>query len=640
MTFIAGLLLPWLAMAGTFTSEGMDGMVGNEDAKDRSRSQDWVVLRHAFRIREEIENPFMAPVWVVISWRGRNGSGANIHVPAFYDGDSTWKVRYTPLHAGEYTVDGYLLGEEPRAAITLSVDTQGDAGLGFYVESEPVGIFPTPCTEHVQRFRFNSGEPYFPMGYNLGWTTLDGYKTHFAKMEKAGLNWSRAWMCHWSDQNPGWVMGRDMSQGELDLDVLRKWDAIIGEAEKRGILLQLVLQHHGQYSTWVNPNWEENPWNVENGGWLGSPSDFFTDEKARMFTRARYRYFVARWGYSPAILAWELFNEVEFTDGYLGESLVSLWPQAGGGLKMDAATVAQITSNLGGIHEELASAGPGSLVRLMEAWRNMSLRRPVLYDFGLGRDVVADWHGEMAAYIRRHDPTPRMITTSSVPPDSRIWDSMDFLQVHTYQREMITPMVNLPGGVPHYEKPVFVGEMGDHEIQNSGKGDGRYHHGMIWGGLFSGAAGAAQVWAWDRVVDLDLYPLLRSLVDYSNLAEHSNHPYRPVSLAAYKMTSGSDHAPLAAHGLVGHGRLLLWVYDPASVNLPNPPMQNAYIHLPDFLLHGDDLRVTWWNTREGIIKEVSTHNTGNGEPLSTPEFSGDIAAIIVSDVQNKSRSLP
>jgi hypothetical protein len=31
-------------------------------------------------------------------------------------------------------------------------------------------------------------------------------------------------------------------------------------------------------------------------------------------TKAKYRYIIARWGYSPSILAWELFNEVQYTD--------------------------------------------------------------------------------------------------------------------------------------------------------------------------------------------------------------------------------------------------------------------------------------------------------------------------------------
>lgn len=81
-------------------------------------------------------------------------------------------------------------------------------------------------------------------------------------------------------------------------------------AERHGIYFQLVLQHHGQYTT-TNSNWDENPWNAENGGFLNTPEEFLTSERAKELTRRKYRYIMARWSYSPQIMAWELFNEVQ-----------------------------------------------------------------------------------------------------------------------------------------------------------------------------------------------------------------------------------------------------------------------------------------------------------------------------------------
>lgn len=618
-------------------ANGMTNEAGVQDGKD---NMDFVVMEHAFQVAEEPEHPFMAPVWVTLGWQGNDGGEGTLHVPAFYDGDSVWRMRHTPLEPGRYIVRNYLLGDDPDAAALLDAKPLSTSGSEFTVENSPVRVFPTPCREHVQRFRYNTGEPYFPIGYNVGWSTLDGYRDHFSRMEKTGLNWSRVWMCHWSDQNPDWVMGRHLEPGDLDLDVLRRWDEIIRLAEKHGVLLQLVLQHHGQYSTWVNPNWEENPWNRRNGGWLDAPSDFFTDEKARKLTRARYRYFVARWGYSPAILAWELFNEVEFTNGYLGEPLVALWPQAGSDSSLNATTFTRLGEVAGAFRTIKTGSGPGNLERLLHAWKNMSTRRPVLYDFGLGRDQVADWHDEMAAYIRNLDPTPRMVTTSSIPPDSRIWDSMDFKQVHTYQRQMITPMLNLPGDISNHTKPVFVGEMGDHEVLDNHKTDGRYYHGMIWAGLFSGAAGAAQVWAWDQVVQQDMYPIFRSVIGFIDMAEIAFHPFQPINLMAAGHPNGREDMVVNAHGLLADGRLLMWIHDGVMVNQNNPSGQHASIQLPDGIFEESPLKVTWWNTRKGAVEEVAIHEPGPGSPLTTPEFEGDIAAIVVPDHQYTRRSLP
>ncbi len=82
----------------------------------------------------------------------------------------------------------------------------------------------------------------------------------------------------------------------------------------------MVLQHHGQFSTTTDSNWSQNPYNLANagadGGFLSKAEDFFTDPRAIQLTKNKFRYIVARWGYSSAILAWEIFNEVQYTDGW------------------------------------------------------------------------------------------------------------------------------------------------------------------------------------------------------------------------------------------------------------------------------------------------------------------------------------
>ena len=52
------------------------------------------------------------------------------------------------------------------------------------------------------------------------------------------------------------------------------------------------------------------------GGPLGAPREFFTSVDARILHQNKLRYVVARYGHSPAILAWALFSEAEFTQEY------------------------------------------------------------------------------------------------------------------------------------------------------------------------------------------------------------------------------------------------------------------------------------------------------------------------------------
>ncbi len=48
-----------------------------------------------------------------------------------------------------------------------------------------------------------------------------------------------------------------------------------------------------------------------NGGPAATPKDFFTNAESKAMYKNRLRYLIARWGYSPAIAAWEFFNEID-----------------------------------------------------------------------------------------------------------------------------------------------------------------------------------------------------------------------------------------------------------------------------------------------------------------------------------------
>jgi hypothetical protein len=299
----------------------------------------------------------------------RPGGGGELVLPAFFDGGETWRVRHTPTAPGCYKVVRVTVNGKPLKAGALAPAGGWDVAAatarpsltGGYVRRDPAD---------PARLAFEDGATYYPVGHNVAWRggSDPDYATTFGKMGAAGENWSRVWMNHWDDKNLDWPTGRKVEPGRLDLEVARKWDGIVDAAEKNGVRFQMTLQHHGQYSTDVNPNWNENPWNKANGGWLATPEEFFTDARAKALTKAKYRYIVARWGYSPAVLAWELFNEVQFTAA---------------ARKRDYA-------------------------------------------------AVAAWHKEMAAFLREQDPYRHLVTTSSDTDLPGLYDAADYVQPHSY----------------------------------------------------------------------------------------------------------------------------------------------------------------------------------------------------------------
>src|SRR6185312_7935832 len=147
--------------------------------------------------------------------------------------------------------------------------------------------------------------------------------------------------------------------------------------------------------------WADNPWNAANpGGFLKAPEDFFTDPEARRITALKYRYIVARWGWSPAVFAWEFFNEVHWTD----------------------------------------------------AWAH-----------GHEADV-ARWHDAMAQRVRSVDVYRHLLTTSTDNLRSPVYAHLDFYQPHLYAANLLAAARSYDPSAATLDRPVFYGEFGDDHL--------------------------------------------------------------------------------------------------------------------------------------------------------------------------------
>ncbi len=362
--------------------------------------------------------------------------------PAFFDGGNTWRVRVRATATGTYRLARfYERSEAPGAA---------PRDLAFTGERErihsaaPAGPAIGLDDEVPTRFRTTDGQPFIPVGLNVAWSEDDAtYERAFAQLAAAGANWVRLWVVSWGETDPTWRRDGTPSPppGEIDLAIARRWDHLIAAAQRHGLRVQIVLQQHGQFSTQVNPSWPAHPWNRANGGFLRHPADFFTDATARRHTRTKFRYFAARLGYSPAVMAWELFNEVHFTDAWK-------------------------------LHRRTAA--------------------------------VIRWHEEMAAWIRRCDPHRHLVTTSAEDLASPLWRTMDFYQPHLYSVNGLLHVRRFPGLELPATRPIFLGEVGDDHQRFPAPGDKESGAGLVpplWTSLFVDGALPAQTWHWYRLLD-------------------------------------------------------------------------------------------------------------------------------------------
>ena len=68
----------------------------------------WPMVEHAFQVESLSEtNPFVHQVWAIIEKPKNATSSETVVVPAFYDGDKTWKIRYSPDRPGKHRVITY-----------------------------------------------------------------------------------------------------------------------------------------------------------------------------------------------------------------------------------------------------------------------------------------------------------------------------------------------------------------------------------------------------------------------------------------------------------------------------------------------------------------------------------------------------
>ncbi len=234
-------------------------------------------------------------------------------------GDPHFRIRYFPLENGEYNVKLSIYIDEAL------VQTLTSSLVVAENQEEFKGLIQVE-EKHKRNFVFANGDTFIPVGQNTAWYTsstrqTEDYKIWFQKMRENEANFGRIWMAPWSYALHWGVDHDDFTSKQ---GAAARLDKTLEIAEEYEIYFMLALLNHGQFSAVTNPKWQENPYNVINGGFLDLPSKFFSSKRAKETYKQQLLYIIARYGYSPYIMAWELFNEVDWTDQF-NEAIVFMW---------------------------------------------------------------------------------------------------------------------------------------------------------------------------------------------------------------------------------------------------------------------------------------------------------------------------
>jgi len=390
-------------------------------------------------------------------------SGKNLVLPCFYvsgesGSESHWKSRFMAQETGTYSYKFML-------TINKQVTDESETSSFKSVKSSGKGILKP---NDYWTFKFDNGEVFRGIGENIGWDPRnnDNQKYNYEYMLKVlsdnGGNYFRCWMnantlpVDWkTTRNPKRYQN---SRSRFNESGIRRMEQLINMCDSLGIHVMLCIETHGAF---LAGGWDINPYNVKEGGPAKTPYEFFSLEEARKMYKDKLRFLVARWGYSPAIGAWEFFNEID------------------------------------------------------NAMFGTSQYKP---DPPLPHALITDWHREMSDYLRSVDPFGHLITTSISHRDVEGMNdlpSFDFNQKHIYGGTAnINKTINTY--IERHKKPYVIGEfsyewdwnkdfekIADKMISDWKRG--------LWYGLFSPTPVLPMSWWWEYFDENGLKPYFNNV---------------------------------------------------------------------------------------------------------------------------------
>ncbi|MCX9147050.1 hypothetical protein [Erythrobacter sp. WG] len=197
-----------------------------------------------------------------------------------------------------------------------------DRGAARRVAPPADGAAWIRCAPGAPYFETEAGEPWMPVGHNeaVTWPRLAGLhrrrdaaavEAHFADLEAHGVNCLRVML----DYSQVHHRALEHRVGAFSPAMVRMWDDLIALGEKHHIRFLLT-----PFDTFfMVKRWKHHPYSRHRGGPAARLEDMFTCRETRAAVISRLLFATRRWGHSPAVFAWDLWNEIDayYADGDL-----------------------------------------------------------------------------------------------------------------------------------------------------------------------------------------------------------------------------------------------------------------------------------------------------------------------------------
>ncbi|HOG49434.1 MAG TPA: hypothetical protein PKY10_02470 [Lentisphaeria bacterium] len=503
------------------------------------------------------------------------------------DGEPCFKVRYCPRQEGEHIARFHMEidGQAYEIPETRFVARTGPENFRGFVYRDP---------KHDQFFAYDDGMPFWGLGINVRspfdnryrsvvpystWEDqgLAVYDRLFRKYRDCGINVVEVWMCSWWLALE-WINDAPGFHGVGHYNQYRAWmlDHILRLAEANGIYLILVINNHGKFGMTYDTEWDRNPYNKANGGFLEKCEDYFTNERAREATRKLLDYIVARWTASPNLLSWKLFTEVDLT-------------------------------------------GPS-----LEFYHDPS---------------VAAWHRDMGAYLKTIDLYKHPVNTHWMLSYQRINDAiatlpeLDFISTDAYYSlgsgtaSLVKMLRDGAAFAKARQKPMAITEFGGSSYaDNMGNLLKQIPIGM-WTGFFNEAGIIPMYWWFALVEEKNLYHHYVTLNRFGGAEDR-----RGMAATAFTIPDTA----LEANLLCRPDRILGWIFDRDFyfTDLENnsaAPRNNVRLVTP--APQPGNYDIEFWDLQTGAVIETKPCQVPADSPdlaIDLPPFQRDIAFKIIS----------
>ena len=318
---------------------------------------------------------------------------------------------------------------------------------------------------------YSDGKAYIPIGINWCWPsfewdsqdperTLATFERQLRKFASFGGNFIRIWVsCDFFEP--------EVSEGVYDEDRAKRLDRVLAVCRDLDIRAKLCLMHarrlvgktpdHGV----VGKHYERRFYDKRNGGSFGNMREYIASPAGQDLYRRRLEFYAKRYAQEPAVLAIELWNEM---DCVCGIELSMEWSA-----KMLKETQRLFPGKLA-LQSFGSFCGKGQIKPYSDFWR---------------------LEGNAIAQIHRYNLPTFGMSGVYGPQDVSVASAVEFV------RDEVRP-----------NKPILLAETGVAKAKWEGISplhgldkEGVILHDSLFAPFFAGACGPGHIWYWDTYVE-------------------------------------------------------------------------------------------------------------------------------------------